>query len=183
MKPCESPGEAEQSTALRWFLVLTKPASEQLAKINLSRQGYNIYYPRIQKTKRYRDRWVDRIVALFPRYLFVQLDMTSQSLAPVRSTVGVANVVRFGGEAATVPDDVVNALIGRADPESGLHRLFDRPLKHGAPVSIVAGALEGLEGIFERDAGDERAVILLSLLGRSMQVCMRSALVMPAPAQ
>jgi transcriptional antiterminator RfaH len=83
--------------------------------------------------------------------------------------------VRFGDEAAIVPDSVVESLMGRADPESGLHRLADDRPRRGTPVSVVDGPLAGLEGIFERDTGEERAVILLSLLGRSTPVCVDSA--------
>jgi transcriptional antiterminator RfaH len=166
---------------LRWFLIFTKPAGENAAKQNLERQGFRVYYPRLVRPALYRGRWVDRIVALFPRYLFVQLDVVRQSMAPLRSTVGVANVVRFGNDAAVVPDLLVDDLLRRADPVSGLHRLSARrPFAPGDRVNVIAGAFEGLCGIFERDAGEERAVILLALLGRCTPVCVRSAFVVPS---
>jgi transcriptional antiterminator RfaH len=157
--------------SLNWFLIFTKPAGEQTAKTNLERQGYRVYYPRLLRPSLRRGHWADKIVSLFPRYLFVQLDAAQQSLAPVRSTLGVSAIIRFGLEAAIIPDVIVDALIRRADPESGLHRLArDRRFEAGTEVSVVAGAFQGLDGIFEREAGDERAVILLQLLGRETPV-------------
>src|SRR4030095_2041604 len=100
-----------QTAMFRWFLVLTRPASEQLAKTNLERQGYRVYYPRLLRPSLQRGRWVERVVSLFPRYLFLQLDAARQSLAPVRSTLGVANLVRFGSEARVVPDAIVDDLM------------------------------------------------------------------------
>ncbi|HKQ13590.1 MAG TPA: transcription termination/antitermination NusG family protein [Steroidobacteraceae bacterium] len=166
----------------RWFLVLSKPAAEQCAQTHLERQGYRVYYPRLICSQLRRGRWCERIVALFPRYLFVQLDVARQSLAPVRSTVGVASVVRFGPDATVVPDDVIEGLIGRADPQSGLHRLADRKLEPGARINVVAGAFSGLDGIFERSAGADRVVVLLSLLGGSTAVCISADFVVPQVA-
>lgn len=171
------------SSMLRWFLVLTKPSCEQTAKDHLERQGFRVYYPRLISSVLSRGEWVERIASLFPRYLFVQLDSARQSLAPVRSTLGVVNLVRFGVEPKAVPDRVVNGLIDRADPESGLHRLScDRPLTSGARVSVIAGAFQGLEGIFERDAGNERVVVLLQLLGQEAPVRITSRYVVPSIA-
>ncbi len=122
-------------------------------------------------------------MSLFPRYLFVQLDTAWQSLSPIRSTVGVAGIVRFGREAAVVPDGIVDALVRKADPESGLHRMSERPtLSRGSRVTILSGTFEGVEGIFEREDGPGRAVILLDLLGRHTQVCVRSAFLAPGAA-
>lgn len=170
-------------TGLHWFLVQTKPAAEKSALENLERQGYRVYHPRLLERVLRRGRWLDRIVSLFPRYVFVQVDVVCQSIAPIRSTIGIANIVRFGSEPTVVPDGIVDALMRKADPESGLHRLKERPpLERGARVSILAGVFEGLEGIFEREGGAERAVVLIELLGRHTQVCVRSAYLSPSPA-
>lgn len=165
---------------LKWFLVFTKPSGEALAKTNLERQGYRVYYPRLLRPALRKGHWADKIVSLFPRYLFVQVDGAHQSLAPVRSTLGVSGIIRFGVEAAIIPDGIVSALIHRADPESGLHRLNrDVRFRAGAPVRIVDGAFQGLDGIFERDVGDDRAIVLLQLLGHETQVRVPQAYVAP----
>jgi transcriptional antiterminator RfaH len=157
---------------LRWYLVHTKPAGESLARENLERQGYDVYLPRIVESVRRGERRIDRVVPLFPRYLFLRLQEGQQSLAPVVSTIGVATIVRFGSQYTIVPDRVVCELQARADPESGLHRLNNESrLKPGAAVRIRRGPFEGLEGVFERAAGAQRAVVLLNLLGHASQVC------------
>lgn len=163
----DSAAGCSHGVSLRWFLVFTKPSSEQTAQTNLERQGYRVYYPRLLRPSLHRGRWVDRIVSLFPRYLFIQLDTARQSLAPVRSTLGVANIVRFGSESTVVPNAILDDLILRADPESGLHRLsVSRPFEPGSRVRVVTGAFEGLDGVFEREGGSERVVVLLDLLGQ-----------------
>jgi transcriptional antiterminator RfaH len=157
---------------LRWYLIQTKPRGEALAELNLARQGYEVYLPRLVQAVRSGGKWRDRIAALFPRYLFLRLNEGKQALNPVRSTVGVASVVRFGPYFTIVPDQVIGSLRGRADPDTGLHRLCRAGLPlPGAPVRIGAGLFDGLEGVFEREAGSDRVMVLLKLLGRDVSVC------------
>lgn len=156
---------------LRWYLVRTKPNAENTALTNLERQGYGVYFPRLSQALLWRGHWRDRIVALFPGYLFMHLEEGRQPLAPVRSTSGVASVVRFGSDYAIVPDAVIGGLMSRADPTSGLHRLsLGQALTPGARIRIAAGPFEGLEGIFERESGPDRAIVLLSVLGQAASV-------------
>lgn len=163
---------------LRWYLIYTKPSGELLACDNLSRQGYCVYLPRLLQPERRRGRWSYRVSPLFSRYLFLQLEEGSQSFAPVRSTLGVASVVRFGQRYAVVPDRIVQDLRSRADPASGLHRLAQSPAKTGASVKVRIGLFEGMEGIFEREDSRERAVVLLTLLGYQAQLHVPAPLVM-----
>jgi transcriptional antiterminator RfaH len=164
----------------RWYLVQTKPSSETIAQTNLLRQGYEVYLPRLLQPVRRAGRWRDRIVALFPRYLFVRLIEGSQSLSPVRSSVGVASVVRFGFRYAEVPDRIVSDLKSRSDPDSGLHRM-QRPtlFTPGARVRITTGAFDGLEGVFEREVGADRVDVLLQLLGQEASVRVPAGFVVP----
>lgn len=154
----------------QWFLVHTKSGAEDVARRHLERQGYGIYFPRLLANVLYRGRWVERISALFPRYLFVRLDAASQSLAPVRSTQGVAGLVCFGARTAVVPDRVVEGLKRRAHPESGLHELKRPMFEAGAPVHVISGPFAGVEGIFERAEAEDRVVVLFQLLGRETPV-------------
>jgi hypothetical protein len=45
---------------------------------------------------------------MFPRYVFFRPGSAGQSIAPVRSTLGVSHVVRFGATPATVDDALVS---------------------------------------------------------------------------
>lgn len=165
----------------RWYLVHTRPACERVAQFNLERQGYRVYYPRLLQPVRARGRWIERVVSLFPRYVFLHLEVGCQPLAPAQSTVGVTTVVRFGFDYAVVPDKVIEGLRGRADPATDLHhlRLQKRLLAPGAKVRIVAGAFDGLDGVFQRQSGDERVIVLLKLLGEDTPVSLLSGFVMP----
>jgi transcriptional antiterminator RfaH len=166
---------------LRWYLIHTKPLGEATARLNLERQGYETYVPRLAETTVRGGKVRDRVVALFPRYLFLHLNEGEQALAPVRSSTGVASVVRFGMRYAIVPDRIVNELRVRED-NSGLHRLSKRPLMPGTEVSIRLGPFAGLEGVFEREAGTDRVLVLLQLLGQDVRVGIPAQSIVPGRA-
>jgi transcriptional antiterminator RfaH len=167
-------------TVLRWYLIHTKPSAEGIAQANLERQGYEIYLPRLLQSSLRRRARHERIVPLFPRYLFLRLREGCQPLAPVRSSAGVSSVVRFGSRYGVVADDVIGKLRSRADPLTGLHRLTSpTPLARGDAVRLAAGPFDGLEGIFQRSDGDERAVVLLKLLGQETPVRVPAEWILP----
>src|SRR4051794_29836432 len=124
---------------LRWYLIHTKVSGEMSARVNLERQGYEVYLPRLVQSVGFSGRRRERFTPLFPRYLFLQLDEGRQSLHPVHSTIGVAAVVRFGSQYTIVSDAVLRELRDREDPETGLHRLSRAPLSPGAAIRITAG--------------------------------------------
>lgn len=146
---------------------------------NLERQGYGVYFPRVRHKTLRRGGWSETIAALFPRYLFVRLNTAMQSLAPIRSTLGVAHLVRFGTEYVPVPHAVVDGLMRREDAD-GLHRIGEPTLKPGEPIRVIDGALAGVEAIFQYAASSDRVIVLLELLGRQTPVKLPMAAIAPA---
>jgi transcriptional antiterminator RfaH len=168
---------------LRWYLIQTKPSGESVAELNLLRQGYELYFPRAIKPGRRRGQLCEHVVALFPRYLFLRLDEGRQPLTPVSSTTGVAGVVRFGFSYAIVPDSVIRDLRAREDVATGLHRVGRSfTLVPGMSVQVRMGPFDGLEGVFERQAGADRVVVLLKLLGQTARVQVPMDSVAPSSA-
>ncbi len=154
-----------------WYALNTKPRKEAIAEENLRRQSFETYFPRIQQARRYRGKWSSVVEPLFFRYIFIRLNMGRENIAPIRSTRGVTRLVSFGGNPATVPDALIEALKRSADPQTGIH-LPDRALfEPGEEVRVLDGPLSGLRGIFQQAQGEDRAIILLDFLGKSQRVC------------
>ena len=162
----------------QWYVVQSKPKQETLADVNLGRQGYETYCPRIIQESRYRRRWKKIIKPLFPRYLFVHLEQGRDDFAPIRSTLGVTGLVRFGGIPRELTPGIIEDIKSRED-ERGIY--IGRPQwQTGEEVEIVGGALSGLKGFFLAESGEERVVILLSMLGRENKVVVTQDAVVPA---
>ncbi len=150
---------------LSWLVAFTKLRSEALAQEHLERQGFEVLCPmmRVQKQRRGKWAWIEE--PLFPRYLFVGAK-AEQSWAPVRSTVGVAGLVKFGGTYATVPESLIAALRNGAEVLQVHRPLFTQ----GQKLRIIAGPFASLEAVFEMQEGSDRAMVLLDLLGRQTRV-------------
>jgi len=168
--PLEDRDDGQELARAQWYVVFTKPRSEALAEDNLRRQGFRCLLPRIQQARTRRNKRLMVTEPLFPRYLFVQLDPDRQSIAPIRSTLGVTSMVRFGGELAVVPEPIIATLLARTDRASGLVSLQSPCFTPGDKVMLLDGPLAGIQGIFEAASGEERVIMLLDLLGRQVRV-------------
>jgi transcriptional antiterminator RfaH len=152
-----------------WYTVFCKPRGETIAERNLCNQGYGVYLPRLSVRRRNAGIWVDRVEPLFPRYLFIQPRDAKQSLAPIRSTLGVSDLVRVGGQPALLPQSAIAQLRACENFETGA-RSGHTQFKTGERVRFVDGPFTGLEAVFEMDLGRHRALVLLDILGKSNQL-------------
>ena len=154
----------------RWYVVQTQTNAETKASVHLARQGFATYMPRYVKRRRHARR-VDIIAApLFPRYLFVKIDMSVQRWRSIYSTVGVSRLVSNGDRPAPVPEHVISVLKGRENT-SGLIQLDDRPkFSVGDKIRVLEGAFYDCLGIYDGMSDRDRIGILLELLGRKVRV-------------
>jgi transcriptional antiterminator RfaH len=160
-----------QPGKLNWFAVVSKPRQEKIALENLQRQGFECFLPMAENPYQRRSKKHRSIIEpLFPRYLFLKANATHQSLAPVRSTKGVINMVRFGMELAVVPDSVIHAIKSSVAPDTGLIKIQPVAVKAGDKVRVFDGPLAGISGIVQERNSENRALILMELLGRPTKV-------------
>ena len=164
----------------RWFVAHTHPHSEGKATAHLNRQGFEIYLPRYLKRRRHARRIETVAAPLFPRYLFVAIDLNAQRWRSIYSTIGISRLVCNGDDPTPVPAGVVEALKGREDT-NGFIKLDSRPrFRAGDKIRVLEGAFSSCLGLFEGMAERERIAILLDLLGRKVRVVMDADLVAAA---
>src|SRR5258705_8750848 len=101
-----------------WYVVQTQINAEMKAAHNLLRQGFEIYLPRYLR-RRSHARKIEKVAApLFPRYLFVRIDMATQRWRSIQSTFGVSRLVCNGPDPAPIAQQILSSLKARED-ESG----------------------------------------------------------------
>ena len=162
----------DDAATRNWFLVHTKPRQEEVALLNLERQGYPCYLPRIRMERIRRGKAQIVEEALFPRYLFVHLDTSGQGLswAPIRSTLGVSRLVHFGTQPARVDDALVRWLQAREQAMPAEH-LF----QEGDRVRVTQGPFVGLEAIYLARDAEQRSMILLEILSKPVVLPIETA--------
>lgn len=148
-----------------WYLVHTKARQEDTAITNLQRQNFRCYMPMLYVEKVRRGKPVLVAESMFPSYVFVQLDTSGQgqSWSPIRSTLGVRELVKFGGHPPKVDAELINTLHEREQlQQSNPQALFAA----GDKVVITDGPFAGIEAIYQTTDAERRSMILLSMLNK-----------------
>jgi transcriptional antiterminator RfaH len=152
-----------------WYLVHTKARQEDTAITNLQRQNFRCYMPMLYVEKVRRGKPVVVAEPMFPSYVFVQLDTSGQgqSWSPIRSTLGVRELVKFGGYPPKVDVELINALHEREQlQQSNPQALFAA----GDKVVITDGPFAGIEAIYKTADAERRSMILLSMLNKPVSM-------------
>lgn len=147
-----------------WYVCYTKYNSEKIAQKNLMRQGYRVELPLVRKVLRRKVV----VEPLFPRYLFFAPSSVRQSLFPVRATLGVSYVVRFGTDMAILSDQQCQRIMAyaKAQQQGGLGSILEvEGIRPGQRVLVNSGAFVGLEGLVSM-VGSDRVMVLMRLLGK-----------------
>ena len=156
---------------MAWYVIHTKPRQEQRALTNLEQQGYQCYLPILSLEKLSRARLSVVEEPLFPRYLFINLDASryGQNWAPIRSTWGVSSLVTFGGKPAKVDAALIDLL---RKQQQGLSQDPQRLFSNGEHLLITDGPFTGIEAIYQMPSGENRAMVLIEVLGKlaNMQI-------------
>ncbi len=143
-----------------WYAVHSKPKQELRAVENLENQGFESWLPMMTVEKLRRGRLTEVVEPMFSRYLFIRLDTEHSNWSPIRSTIGVSRLVSFGNRPAPIADTLIQAL--RQLPERAPERLF----RAGQDVSFIDGPLKGLQGVYQAESGEARAMILVELMSK-----------------
>jgi transcriptional antiterminator RfaH len=156
--------------SVRWYVVHTQVQGEDRADLNLRRQGFVTYLPRYLRARRHARRTETVVRPLFPRYLFIAMDVARDRWRSVQSTFGVSNLVAVGNDPVPLPEGVVDEIRAR-EGERGLVKLgLPAGVSPGSPVRLIDGVFADYRGVLERLADDRRVTVLLDLLGREVRV-------------
>ena len=143
----------------RWYLIHSKARQEDMAELNLRLLGVETFCPRLRKLKSTRSKAQNEGEVLFPGYLFVRVDMTTE-YRKVTYVHGVLRVVKFGAEPALVEDEIIDSIRKRV--HNGFVHLPQPPsLRTGQIVHINKGPFIGFEAIFEQELNGTQRVALL----------------------
>jgi transcriptional antiterminator RfaH len=154
--------------ARRWFAVNSKPKREELAALQLERQGFCTYLPKLSVLQTTPRGGFARLAPFLPGYLFVRLDLGRDRWRSVNSTIGVSRLVQFGEFPAPAPAGLVERMIERTAKNGEI--VFDEVFSLGDPVRLVGGPFDQMIGTFAARLPGERVVVLLDMLARETRV-------------
>jgi transcriptional antiterminator RfaH len=147
-----------------WMVVRTKPRQERVAVHHLVQRDVEPYCP-LYLEPPWHPRAPKGPTPLFNGYIFVRCIPHAQ-LNAVAFCPGVLEPVRFDRRPATVDDRVIHS-IRRRESKRGyvVPTELEHGIENGRKVRVMAGPLEGMEGVFRGYLrGRERARVLMDFL-------------------
>jgi len=157
-----------------WYLLYCKGKEELRASTNLKNQGVESFYPTMAVEKKQRSKLICMDVAIFPNYLFVEIDKDTANFNSIRSTRGVIDFVKCGANYTKVPAALVAELRAKQlcrDKSANEVTVFSE----GEKVIIQDGAFKGIEAIYQCKDGLERSVLLINLINKTTTMSVTNA--------
>ncbi len=156
---------ASSSGETNWYVLRSKPRKEEAIWQQLLSDGFETFYPRLRvipvnpRSRKSRP--------YFPGYLFVRTNLVQVGQSFFQWMPYTLGLVRIGGEAAVVPDIMIQAIDKRLQEINQAGGEKQAAFHHGDMVAIQDGPFSGYEAIFDaRLPGRERVKVLLKLLGQ-----------------
>src|SRR5882672_11741619 len=147
-----------------WTVAITKPNNENRAEINLVRQGFISYLPKyLSKVGK-----EIKVKILFPRYIFVRIE---DQWHRINNTFGISRVLLNNeSKPAVVSDKIIDNLKLKED-NKGLISLPEPPkFKQGESVRVANGSFSGYRALFDGMRPNERARVLIEMLGQQVSI-------------
>ncbi len=161
----------------RWYAITVRHRHERVVSRHLEQREISYFLPMYRSVRRWQDRRKELEIALFPGYLFVNIDARDRLrvlLAP-----GVVQFVSFQGQPAAVEDSAIHSLTLASNLSAGRGVQPHPYLRKGMKVRVVRGPLLGAEGIVIRRKERLRLVLSIDLIMRSVMLDIDEADVAP----
>jgi transcription antitermination factor NusG len=160
----------------RWYALMLKPRQEFATRDRLS-QHWHTYLPVTLIDRRFKRNDRRETECLFPAYCFIQLDSGTDDFHPVTKVPGVNKFVRLTRldgylHPTPVKDEFIHELQSYED-EKGVFSMYQTEFKSGDSVRFKGGMMKDRTGIIEKlryRSGKDRAIILLTEIGRTIEV-------------
>jgi transcription elongation factor/antiterminator RfaH len=152
----------------RWYVAMTLPRKERVAAANLDNQEFRTFLPLQIETRRHARTFKTELAPVFPRYIFVILNIDTQRWRSVNGTLGISRLITEGERPLAVPLGIVETLILSSDQRGAL--VSPPQLAVGDRVRLLAGPFAESFGILERLDGAGRVQLMLDLIGGAMKI-------------
>jgi transcriptional antiterminator RfaH len=161
----------------RWFVVQSQPKKELYAAAQLANQEFRPFVPRLKRTVRHARKTHTVLAALFPRYLFVALDLEHARWRSILGTFGVSTMIMDGERPRPVPPGVVESLAQIADRTGTV--TFAHGLLPGQDVRFLDGPFAEQIGRVTRLDDKGRVAVLLEIMGGERIVAAHASSLLP----
>jgi transcriptional antiterminator RfaH len=162
----------------RWYAVYAQPHRESIAQPRLRAQNFRTFLPLHSRTVRHARKRQTVLAPLFPRYLFVVLDLNRDRWRAINSTRGVASLIMQEELPVPVRSGVVETLLASSTSEGEI--LFFSDMAPGKRVRLVAGPFAGQLGVLRDLSSSGRVRVLIEMMGTHIPTELHGRCIVPA---
>jgi len=162
-----------QNIDKKWFIAQIKPNSYNSAVQNLKRQGFETFLPKMEITKRQKNKFLVESVYVFPGYIFVFFDPHIITWTKVNSTYGVSKILAFNKRPSEISPDLILELKNRYEINSNPSQ--KEKLLTGDTVKFHLGPFADLIAKVESVDENNRIWVLLEGMGGYRRLKLKSA--------
>ena len=150
----------------QWVAVYVRSRSEKRVAELMQRVGVENYLPIVSRLHKWSDRYKMVDEPLFKSYVFAKIKKSEVSI--VREIDGVVEIVGFGGEIVTVPEEQIATIKSMVDANQELSVMQSDALQKGVRVKIVDGVFSGREGLLISDCKEGNFAVRIDAIGLSL---------------
>ena len=160
---------------ITWCVAHTQPLKEHVAKQHLLDQSFEVYLPRFKTLHRHARKVKEVLAPLFPRYIFVGIDLEIVGWRSVNGTRGISYLLMAHDmRPASIPLHVIRELKSQEVSDSIVPIASLVTFTKGEAVRILEGPFKDQIAAFDTLDDKSRIHLLLSFLGRKMEVSLPS---------
>ena len=148
----------------KWFITQIKPNSYNIAIQNLERQGFETFLPKMEITKRQKNKFVVKNVYVFPGYIFVRFDPHIITWTKINSTYGVLKILTSNKKPSEISTNLILEMKIRYKINSNPTQNIK--LETGDSIKFSSGPFTDLIAKVESVEGKNRIWVLLEAMGK-----------------
>ncbi len=149
-----------------WLVANTKPHKENLACVNLVRQGFEVFFPKIYKANFVLNKKTPKLKPLFPGYIFVSVK-PEVNWTKIHNTFGIKQVLKFGEKPCILSEEILQRIKKNCNSQDIFNKRIEN-LKDGDKIKVNKGKLGFIDAIFKEFIDKKRSLILLDFLSNKV---------------
>ena len=151
----------------QWYAIHVRSRHEKKVADELTQKGIPSFLPLMRQVRRWSDRKKLVEFPLFSCYVFVQIMPTSAARVSVLTSYGVLGFV--GPHQGTeIPEQQIESI--RKLVLNDVHVTPESYIRVGQRVRIRGGALDGVEGVLAGVGKDQKLIVSVDTIQRSISV-------------
>jgi transcription antitermination factor NusG len=160
----------------QWFAIHVRSRHEKKVAEDLQQRGIDNFLPIIRQVRRWSDRKKVVEFPLFSCYVFVRILPAPKSRISVLTSSGVLGFIG-PGQGTAIPYEQIESI--RRLVLNDVHVTPESYVKVGQRVRIRGGALDGVEGVLAGCGKDQKLIVSVDTIQRSISVSLEGYEVEP----